>query len=176
MGGLLFQRRLAAELMKCSGKRVHFDAEALEEIREAITKDSVRGLVRDGVITKKPMTGISRGRARKKKVQKHKGRQQGPGSRKGSRGARLPRKKAWGLKIRVQRAFLKELRTEGFITPKNYRMLYLKSKGGFFRSRRHIKLYLEEQKLATKPATDKNPAAKHAKVPAKKKSETTKHS
>lgn len=175
MGGLLFQRRLAAELMKCSGKRVHFDAEALEEIREAITKESVRGLVRDGVITKKPMTGISRGRARKKKVQKHKGRQQGSGSRKGSRGARLPRKKAWGLKIRVQRAFLKELRTKGFLTPKDYRILYLKSKGGFFRSRRHIKLYLEEQKLAKKPATDLQGIRSAAeKKPAKKKAETTK--
>ncbi|GAF81681.1 unnamed protein product, partial [marine sediment metagenome] len=26
-----------------------------------------------------------------------------------------------------------------------YRKFYLKSKGGFFRSRRHIKLYLEER-------------------------------
>lgn len=176
MGGLLFQRRLAADLMKCSGKRVHFDTEALEEIREAITKESVRGLVRDGVITKKPVKGISRGRARAKAVQKRKGRQRGPGSLKGKRTARLPKKAAWASRVRVQRAFIQELRDRGYIPRAAYRMLYLKVKGGFFRSRRHIKLYLEEQKLATKPATDKKPAAKHAKVPAKRKSETTKHS
>ena len=168
MAELQFQRRLAASLMKCSKKRIRFDSEDLEEIREAITKDSVRDLIREGLISRKPVKGISRGRARKRAVQKRKGRQRGPGSRKGKRTARLPKKLAWANRVRPQRAFIKELREKGYITPTIYRMLYHKVKGGFFRSRRHVKLYIEEQKLAQEPTK------KPAKAPVKKGSPTKK--
>jgi ribosomal protein L19E len=46
--------------------------------------------------------------------------------------------------VRVQRAFLRLLSEKNIITRKAFRELYLKSKGGYFRSRRHIKLYLQE--------------------------------
>jgi len=42
---------------------------------------------------------------------------------------------------------LKDLRDKDLVTKKDYHELYLKSKGGFFRSKRHIKLYLEEHRL-----------------------------
>ena len=148
MSDLQFQRRVASELMKCSPKRVYFEQGALEDIREAITKASVRDLIATGAIQKKPKQGVSRGRARKQARQKSKGRQKGMGSRKGKRTARLPKKRAWADKVRAQRALLKELRDKGHLDPKTYRMLYAKAKGGFFRSRRHIKLYIDEQKLA----------------------------
>ncbi len=167
MGELRFQRRLAASLMKCSKKRVRFDQDDLQEIREAITKDSVRDLIKDGLISKKPKVGITRGRARKKAVQKRKGRQRGPGSMKGKRTARLPKKIAWANRVRPQRAFIKELRDKGYLTPTTYRMLYRKVKGGFFRSKRHVKHYIEEQKLAKEPA--KKPTKKPTKAPVKKK-------
>ncbi len=152
MSELRFQRRLAAELLKCSEKRIHFDPEALEQAREAITKDSVRGLISTGVITKKPAKGVSRGRARQKARQKAKGRQRGPGSLKGKRGARLTKKKAWTNRVRVQRSLLRELRDKGYLEPGAYRMVAAKVKGGYFRSRRHIKLFIDEQKLAAKAA------------------------
>lgn len=169
MGELQFQRRLAADLMKCSKKRVLFDKEELEEIREAITKDSVRDLIKGGVIRRKPIKGISRGRARAKAVQKRKGRQRGPGSRKGKRTARLPKKAAWANKVRPQRAFIQELRDKGYLLPVTYRMLYRKVKGGFFRSRRHVKLYIEEQKLVQKKTEKHGKAPVKKKAPAKKK-------
>jgi ribosomal protein L19E len=37
------------------------------------------------------------------------------------------------------------LKEKKIIDDKLYRELYLKSKGGFFRSKRHIKIYLEER-------------------------------
>ena len=37
-----------------------------------------------------------------------------------------------------------------FIEKKTYQKLYLKAKGGFFRNKRHIKLYLEEYGLLKK--------------------------
>ena len=52
--------------------------------------------------------------------------------------------------IRHQRSFLKELKEKGIVTKQIFRELYLKSKGGFFRSKRHIKLYIDEHKLAVK--------------------------
>ena len=141
------QKRLAAQILKCSPKRVIFDQASLEDIKESITKADIRGLINDGVITRKQKKGISRGRARKRAIQKRKGRQQGPGSRKGKKTSRLPRKRLWMNTIRSQRDLIRRLKQKGVISKQSYRELYLKCKGGFFRSRRHIKLYLQEHGL-----------------------------
>jgi large subunit ribosomal protein L19e len=53
-------------------------------------------------------------------------------------------------KVRLQREFLRELKVLGVIDKKTFRILYLKSKGGMFRSKRHMKLYIDEQGLALK--------------------------
>jgi large subunit ribosomal protein L19e len=145
---LAVQKRLAATIFKCSQKRVWFDDDRLSDIKEAITKQDLKGLISEGVIRLKPEKSISRGRSRKTKTQKSKGLQKGRGSRKGGLKARLPKKQRWMAKIRAQRSFLKELRDKGLIKKATYQDLYLKSKGGFFRSKRHIKLYVEEHKLA----------------------------
>ena len=55
------------------------------------------------------------------------------------------KKRTWINKIRKQREFIKKLLDKELINKKLYRELYLKSKGNFFRSQRHIKLYLEEK-------------------------------
>jgi large subunit ribosomal protein L19e len=138
------QKRLAATVMKCSEKRVLFDTERLEDISEAITKADIRNLVSEGAITEKPVKGISRVRANKRLLQRRKGRQKGPGSRKGTRNARLPSKEAWMDRIRSQRKHLRLLREGGDIEDSFFRDLYRKAKGGFFRSKRHINLYIDE--------------------------------
>ncbi|PIN72257.1 50S ribosomal protein L19e [Candidatus Woesearchaeota archaeon CG10_big_fil_rev_8_21_14_0_10_45_5] len=147
---LKVQKRIAANILKCSPKRVHFDTERLDEIKEAITKQDLRALISSGAIVKKSKSGVSRGRARKILIQKRKGRQRNAGSIKGKIGARLPQKKSWMNKVRLQRKFLKELKEKGIIDKKAFRTLYLKSKGGMFRSKRHLKLYIDEQGLALK--------------------------
>lgn len=144
---LSVQKRLAASLFKCSEKRVWFDEDRLDDIKEAITKQDIKGLVVEGAIRLKPAKSQSKGRARKIKTQKSKGLQKGRGSRKGALRARTPKKATWMAKIRVQRGFLKTLRDKGHVTKSQYQNLYLKSKGGFFRSKRHIKLYLEEHNI-----------------------------
>ena len=147
---LKIQKRLSSQILKCSKNRTRFDTERLEEIKEAITKADVKGLINDRAITKKPVKGISKFRARKRKIQRRKGRQKGFGSRKGKKTSRLPRKEAWMDRIRLQRSFLKELREKSLIDKKIYRDTYRKSKGGFFRSRRHIKIYMDENNLWSK--------------------------
>ena len=144
------QKRLAASVLGCSADKVWFDNSQLEKIKEAITRADVRSLINSGLIQRKADKGISRGRARKRHTQKQKGRQKGQGKRKGKKTARAPKKRNWINKVRTQRNFLKDLKEHANITNTVYRSLYSKSKGGFFRSKRHIKLYLEEHKLFKK--------------------------
>ncbi|MBW2977782.1 50S ribosomal protein L19e [Candidatus Woesearchaeota archaeon] len=147
---LNLQKRLAAQILKCSEKKIQFDVTRLSDIKEAITKADIKSLIFEKVIKKKPTKNTSKYRARKKAIQKRKGRQRGHGSRKGSKSARLPTKRVWINKIRLQRKFLKELKDKKIITPSIYQQLYMKAKGGFFRNKKHVKLYLEEHHLAKK--------------------------
>lgn len=141
------QRSLSAKVLKIGKKRVWFDRNKTDEIQEAITRADIRTLARRHIIQSRPQLGSSRVRARKRIAQKKKGRQQGEGSRKGSPGARLRKKHAWMSLVRSQRGFVKELREKTLIDVPTYRNLYRKIKGGYFRNKRHIKLYLSEQKL-----------------------------
>jgi len=141
------QKRIAAKILKCSPKKVVFDTEKLSEIKEAITKQDIKTLISDGLIKRVRSNEQSRVRARIRATQRSKGRQRGYGSRKGKATARLPRKKRWMGKIRLQRDFLKKLRADNSIPKDVYRELYMKSKGGFFRSKRHLELYISEHGL-----------------------------
>jgi large subunit ribosomal protein L19e len=144
------QKRIAAKLLKVGQNRVWFDEDRLDEIKEAITKVDIRSLIRNKAIQAKPKIGISSYRSKKRIKQKRKGRQKGEGKKKGKSGARLRRKRYWINHVRNQRDLLKTLKDKKLISSKDYRMIYLKIKGGFFRSRRHLKLYLEENKLIKK--------------------------
>lgn len=144
------QKRVAASILKASPKRVKFKQEALDNIKESITKADLKIAIKKKEITLKKKKGVSRARANKILVQKRKGRQKGLGSRKGKKTARSPKKENWMSKVRIQRSFIHELRAKKIITKKSYRMLYLRIKGGFFRSRNHIKLYISEQGLSQK--------------------------
>jgi len=141
------RKRIAARVLKCSPKRVKLDTTELEEIKEALTKADIRGLIKDKVITKTPKKGVSRARAKVKQNKKSRGQQTGHGKRKGKSTARTPKKQRWMNSVRLQREFLKELKDKQLITTAIHRQLYLKSKGGFFRSKRHLKIYINEQNL-----------------------------
>lgn len=147
---LTLQKRLAGQILKTSKKRIRIDPARLADVKEVITGADIRKLIKEGAIIAKPVKSISRGRARKIKEQKRRGRRKGYGSRKGKASARLRDKTDWMNKIRIQRDFLKELKNKGIIIKRTFGSLYLKSKGGFFRSKRHIKLYVEEHGLIVK--------------------------
>lgn len=141
------QRRVAASLLKCGPGRVRFDPASLSDIKEAITKSDMRLLISDGIVSKDAVKGVSRARARKLHTQKRKGLRRGSGSRKGTPSAIQDSKRQWMTQIRSQRTFIQELRESQLVSHDTYRDLYRKSKGGFFRSRRHIKLYLDDHRL-----------------------------
>lgn len=139
------QRRLASQILKCGRNRVRFDPGRLEDIKEAITKTDIRSLIGNGAISRKRELIASNFWTKRLKKQKIKGSQRGYGSRKGRKTARLEPKRTWINKIRLQRNFLKSLRDNGTINSFDYHELYLKSKGGFFRSLRHLRLYVTEK-------------------------------
>ncbi|MEK6899539.1 MAG: 50S ribosomal protein L19e [Nanoarchaeota archaeon] len=141
------KKNLAAKILKVSSKKVRFAAEAAEEVQKAITKSDMRGLIAVGKVYVVSHNEHSRAGARRIATQKRKGRRHGKGSRKGTKNSVVTRKDKWVSKIRAQRDLLKELRDKALVSTENYRALYAKSKGGYFRNRRHIKLYLKEHHL-----------------------------
>lgn len=140
---LKVQRRLAAEVLGVGENRVWIDPSKLSEVSAAITREEIRKLIEDGVIKARPVIGISRGRWRKIRKQKRKGLRKGPGSRKGP-----VESDDWVYRVRAMRAYLRLLKKKKIITPKIYRMLYVKVKSGVFHDRRQLKAYIEEHGLA----------------------------
>ncbi|MEM4472186.1 MAG: 50S ribosomal protein L19e [Archaeoglobaceae archaeon] len=140
---LSLQRRLAAEVLKCGKNRVWFNPEMLEEISTASTKQDIRELIEKGAIKKKPLKGVCRFRVN---LRRRKGRRRGHGSRKGKKTARMPRKRLWIMRIRALRRRLRELKKNGEIDTKTYRMLYRMAKGGAFRSVAHLDSFVQEIK------------------------------
>ncbi len=138
-------RRMAADILGVGIHRVWIDPERTEEALQAITREDVKRLIKEGVIKAKPVRGISRARTRLRHEQKRKGRRRGPGSRKGSR---VDRKRLWVQRIRAIRRFLRYLRRRRIITRRVYRMLYMMAKGGAFTSVSHLKTYIREHNLA----------------------------
>ena len=141
------KKNLAAKILNTSPKKVVFAPDALDDIQKAITRSDMRGLIAVGKVSKANVNQHSRAGARRVAEQKAKGRRRGKGSRKGSKHSIVTRKEKWIDRIRAQRGLIKELRDKNLLSTSNYRLLYTKSKGGYFRNRRHIKLYLKEHHL-----------------------------
>jgi len=137
-------RRLAAEVLGVGESRIWIDPSRIDDAAAAISRDDVRRLIKEGVISVRPESTPSRGRARLRALKKRQGRGRGPGSRKGPR---YDEKRLWILRVRAQRKLLKELKEKGLIDAKTFREVYRLVKGGMFRSRAHLKLYLREHNL-----------------------------
>ena len=136
-------KEIGKKVLKVGKKRVKIKKP--EEATQAMTRDDVRELIKKKVIEKTKTKGTSKVRARKTKEQKKKGRQKGRGKRKGAIGARNNKKEKWMQKIRAQRKYLKEIKPK--LKENTYRKLYLMCKGGYFRSKAHLNLYIKEKKL-----------------------------
>ncbi len=145
MATLSPQKRMAAQLMKAGMSRVWMDTKSVDDIAEAVTKDDIRKLIKRNVIQKRPSKGNSRSRFKVAKAQRNKGRRKGPGSRKGTKKARDPKKRKWVRSIRAMRNSLKEMRDSGKITRSDYRLFYKKIKGGTFRTKNALLLHMREQ-------------------------------
>jgi len=144
------QKELASRALRVSKKRVKFDISTPENkkaLKEVISREGVKEYLGDGIIKKVTKKGISRTRANKTLAQKKKGRMAGHGNRKGTANARFNDKSKWMIKIRALRKLLKSLKDEGRLDVKDNRDLYRKAKGNFFRNKRHMLLYINQNDL-----------------------------
>ncbi len=143
------QKRMASEIMKCGVRRVRI--ETTKEVDDALTREDIRGLIKKGLIRKIQRKGTGRARAKNILVQKKRGRRKGTGKRKGARGARNPKKAAWIRKVRPLRETLRMLRDTDQMEVSDFRKMLMRVKGGYFRNRKHMMLYLKEKELLKKP-------------------------
>ncbi|MAF35967.1 50S ribosomal protein L19e [archaeon] len=147
---LYHKKRIAAKLLKVGHNKVQLDPTKAEEIGNALTRRDVQGLINQKMIKVKPHSKHSRAKIKLTIKKKRKGRTQGTGSRKGSKNARQPTKTVWMKKIRRQREYLTILKKHKELNVTDYRTLRTKCKGGFFRSLRHLKLFIEEHGMKQK--------------------------
>ena len=117
---LKMQKKLAASIMSCGRHKIWMDPNEKGEIAMANTRVLVRKLIRDGFIIKKPKKVHSRFRARRRKVEKKRGRHLGMGSRFGSANARCSVQLLWMKRQRAMRRLLKRYFWTGKIDRKMY--------------------------------------------------------
>jgi large subunit ribosomal protein L19e len=145
MTDLSAQKRLASDVLDIGENKLWFDPDRQGDIAEAITRDDIRDLVDEGLIRADPPEGNSRGQARKRNEKRAYGHRKGPGSRKGTAGARNNEKEDWTSRIRAQRSHLRELRDDGQLDRSQYRDLYDKAGGGEFDSVADLERFIDEQ-------------------------------
>jgi large subunit ribosomal protein L19e len=140
-------RRIAAEIMKIGRNRVRITStnDTRENLSGAMTRADVAGLIKEKIVYSVPVKG-------RRKKEKRKG--NGPGKRKGTSNARMPEKEAWMKRIRALRKYLNKLVDGQYVDKSNKRMLYLKLKGGYYRSKAAFYAYLKDNSLLLKDAKE----------------------
>ena len=141
------QKELASKITGVGKSRIKINFEHRDKIKEAITKADIRDLIEEGLINITAPKGNSKSRARLRTIAKNKGRQRGQAKRSGTKGARSDPKGNWINRIRLQRKLLKNFKDSGRLSSNDWKILYLRAKGGFFRHKRQLLQYLDQNKL-----------------------------
>ena len=139
------KKRLASRVTGVGVHRIRFDADHLDDVADAITRENIRSLITANTIKIKPFTGTSKGRAQQKKAQKNK-RGTTQGSKQGSKGARVGKKKVYVAKVRSLRNLLKIAKDRKDLTNPEFWALYKKVGGNTVRNKAHLRLLMDEIK------------------------------
>jgi len=137
-----FQKKIAAKVLKVGQSKIWLDPARTKDVEAAITKADIRRMIQKGAI-----------KVLKEKVEKPRGkerRRRNAGRRKGKKYSIVTRKRRWISTVRPLRRMLKELKDSGQMDNRTYKNLYLLVKGGVFRNRSHLKIYMEQHGLLKK--------------------------
>jgi large subunit ribosomal protein L19e len=142
---LTLQKRLAAEVLGVGISRIKIDPTRVSEVAQAITREDIKRLIKEGAIWAEPERGVVGHSSKIRHKQRVEGRRRGHGKREGGKRARTDPKEVWMNRIRKIRRYLRYLRDHGIIDRKTYRRLYMLAKGGYFTSFASLRLYLKEK-------------------------------
>ncbi|MBI2598514.1 MAG: 50S ribosomal protein L19e [Candidatus Diapherotrites archaeon] len=126
-------KKISARLLKVGTSKIWINPADGKKVKEAMTKEDVRSLIREGVIKEKKIDQKNK----KRHLGRKKGRGRGMGKRKGTAKARIKTKKRWVQNVRALRKKLKEIKKIGGLKIP-YRKAFLMVKGGFFRGKKHL--------------------------------------
>lgn len=156
------QKNLASRALGISKKRIKFNVttENRKDLKELISREGVKDLVSEKVISVSAKKGNSRTRANHILEQKKKGRRSGHGNRKGTANARFNTKTKWVIKIRALRTLLRNYKQAQRLDSKTFRELYQKAGGNFFRNKRHMNLFISQNNLLSEPVQKEAKAVK----------------
>jgi large subunit ribosomal protein L19e len=126
------KRQLAAKTFNVGKSRILFVNERIEEIKEAITKQDIRDLHKDGAIKIKEIKG--------RKILEKKNKRRSPGN---IRKNVNKRKRNYVIMTRKLRTYLKDLKSRGKIEKEEIKEIRKKIKNKSFRSKNHMKEQIE---------------------------------
>ncbi len=126
-------RRIAAELLSRGESAVRIKPGAVPDAEKAITREDVRGLIKNGSIYATKIKHNVSAYSKVLREKRKKGRRRGTGRRKGTLKARgtVEYKK----RIRGQRRVLKALKSENIVDNESFKKYYALVKGGNFASK-----------------------------------------
>lgn len=137
------KKKLVSRVLGVGVHRVRFDADHLDDVADAITRENIRSLITANTIKVKPIVGTSRGRSHFKRAQKTK-RGIKQGSKQGKQGARVGKKQVYVAKVRSLRRILKIAKDRKDLTNPEFWALYKKVGGNTVRNKAHLRLLMEE--------------------------------
>jgi large subunit ribosomal protein L19e len=129
------KKRLASRTLAVGKERIVFLESRLKEIKEAITKQDIRDLKKEGAIIVKEI----KGRKKKKKLSKRRG----FGKIKKTVNKR---KEKYVIMTRKLRKYVTEMKKKGKISREEFYDVRKKIRNKAFRSKNHLKEYLESRK------------------------------
>lgn len=150
------QRRIAARILGVGENRVWMNPERLAEVKEAITNEDVRALIKEGAIKAKSTKGISKGRWRKVRKQKIKGMRRGAGRKEGKRSGRRWGKHVWMKRVRIHRKLLTENKER--LPLEAYWKIRKQIKAGTIKDKRHLLEIINETLAQSAARRSKSPS------------------